>query len=170
MGWDIGVALDAAAAKPQAGPVNDLDHPWPLAPVEPPTSQRPRGVLGGLAVMGDVISWCVHAVGCAALGMACWAWWLGDTTAVGDYSTGQVAGCVLTLAVGCSLLAIRIHPVALAVGVTAGFTSAWTHNAAASDPTGLYLVGTGLVAVGTGAGTLLVSFAVWFLTRSARSH
>jgi hypothetical protein len=106
------------------------------------------------------------AVLLAAATVATWYAWLGRDTeyqvdaagqASGPYTTAQVAGCVLTLAV---LLAaavlLGVHPVVAAATMTLAFTAAWTVGAA-DDETGLFLVGAILVLGGMAAGTTVVA-------------
>ena len=108
-----------------------------------------------------------------------WYAWLGhDTeyqvdaagTASGPYTTMQVAGCVLTLvALLVAAVLLRVHPFVAAAAMTAAFTVAWTAQAAATDDTGLFLVGTVLVLAGMTAGTLAVALLTRALRRPRRA-
>jgi hypothetical protein len=96
----------------------------------------------------------------SVLGAAIWGAWLGwDRTASYDvitrtvqspYVTLQVLGCALTVGVVTAVLAGRWHPVAGAAGVTLGFWVVWTVYAATQDASGLFLVGSVLLAIGLG--------------------
>jgi hypothetical protein len=106
------------------------------------------------------------AVALAAATVFAWYAWLGrDTTdqidasgqESGPYTTAQVVGCVLTLAVllvAAVLLAVR--PLVAAAAMTVAFTAAWTVQAAGTDETGLFAVGACLVFVAMAAGTAVV--------------
>jgi hypothetical protein len=101
------------------------------------------------------------------LGALIWAAWLGwDRTSSYDvisgtvqtpYVTLQVLGCALTVGVVTAVLAGRWHPVAAAGGVALGFWLVWTVHAASSDATGLYAVGSVMLAVGLAGGTALAA-------------
>lgn len=105
----------------------------------------------------------------AVLGALIWGAWLGwDTTASYDVITGtvqdpyvtlQVLGCALTVGVVTAVLAGRGHPAAAAAGVSLGFWLGWTTHAAATDGTGLYLVGSMILAIGLAGGTTLAALA-----------
>jgi hypothetical protein len=92
-----------------------------------------------------------------------WGVWLGwDRTASYDVVTGtiqspyvtlQVLGCVLTVGTVTAVLAARWHPVAVAVGVGLGFWVVWTVDAASQDDSGLFAVGSMMLAVGLALGT-----------------
>ena len=108
----------------------------------------------------------VLAVG-AVLGSLTWAVWLGwDRTASYDVVTGtiekpyvtlQVFGCALTLAVVTAVLAARWHSPAAAAGVGLGFWLVWTVDASARDASGLYAVGSLMLALGLAAGTAMAA-------------
>jgi hypothetical protein len=93
----------------------------------------------------------------------------------GPWTTGQVAGCVLTmlvLLIGAVCAGLR--PVLAAAVMTLAFAVPWTIQAAATDDTGMYGVGLTLLLVGMGFGTwlvaLLTAMAARAVTkRSARS-
>jgi hypothetical protein len=120
-----------------------------------PTRTGPRPLTTALAVTG-------LAVG----SFATWWLWLGrdrtyqvdpDTgVATGPYTTGQVAGCVVTLLVLAVLGSLLLRPWLTTVAMTVPFTAAWSVQAADADDTGLWLVGAVLLIVGMVAGTLVV--------------
>ena len=103
-----------------------------------------------------------------------WYAWLGHDTGYqvdaagnqsGPYTTAQVAGCVLTLvALLVTAVLLRVRPLVAAAAATVAFTAAWTADAAASDDSGLFLVGAVLVFAGMAAGSTVVAL----LTRAAR--
>ena len=105
-----------------------------------------------------------------------WAWLGRDTTMQldpetgnysGPYTTGQVAGAVLTLAaLLVAAVLLRLPALPAAAVMTVAFTAAWTAQAAAEDETGLFLVGTILVLGGMAAGTTVVAL----ITASLRRH
>ena len=117
----------------------------------------------------------VLAVG-LLLGALTWGVWLGwDRTASYDVVTGtiqspyvtlQVLGCVLTVETVTAVLAARWHPAAGAVGVGLGFWVVWTVDAASQDGSGLFAVGSMMLAVGLALGTS-VAAAVGRGVRSA---
>ena len=126
--------------------------------------------------MTDMARALIGAVLLAAATVATWWLWLGRDTEYqfdangvpsGPYTTGQVAGCVLTLLVllvSAVLLGVP-GPVAAAAS-TIAFTAAWTAQAAATDETGLFGVGAILVFAGMAAGTSLVALVTgWVRTR-----
>jgi hypothetical protein len=119
--------------------------------------------------------------GAAALAVATvvtwWAWLGRDTTyqidssghESGPYTTGQVAGCVLTLAALLVIAVVLAVPALLAAAaMTVAFTAAWTVQAAASDETGLFAVGAILVLGGMAAGTAVVASCTALLRRRFR--
>ena len=111
------------------------------------------------------------------LGALIWAAWLGwDRTPSYDVITGtvqtpyvtlQVLGCALTVGVVTGVLAARRHPVAAAFGVSLGFWVVWTVDAASHDASGLYAVGSLMLAVGLAGGTALAaSVGAWVRSAS----
>lgn len=89
-----------------------------------------------------------------------------ETGAVsGPYAVGQVAGCVLTLAVVAAIGGWWLSPWLVAPVMAVAFTVPWAGRAASTDGSGLWAVGAGLVLVGTAAGGLVVSLAVHLLRR-----
>jgi hypothetical protein len=125
----------------------------------------------------------VVLAGSAGSGALLWGAWLGwDRSASYDvvthsvqspYVTLQVVGCALTVGVITALLAARWHPVAAAGGVALGFWLPWTVDAAIQDETGLFAVGSILLAIGLALGTALAAAtgrgATWAL-RGARGR
>jgi hypothetical protein len=115
------------------------------------------------------------AVVVAGATVATWFAWLGRDTGyqidangnqTGPYTTGQVAGCVLTLlAVLVAAVLLRVPPWVAAIAMTVAFTAAWTAQAAATDETGLFLVGAILVFAGTAAGTAVAAVLTGLLRR-----
>ena len=103
----------------------------------------------------------------ALVSVAAWWAWLGwddehqldpgTGVASGPYEAWQVVGCVLTLLVLALVGGALWRPLLVSVVMTVAFTAAWTAWAAAEDESGLFLVGTVLVALGTGVGSLLVT-------------
>jgi hypothetical protein len=117
------------------------------------------------------------AVTLAAVTALAWWGWLGWDTGkdldpvtgneTGPHSVLQVAGCVLTLTAVLVLAVLAGLPRWLAAAVMTGsFTVAWTVGAAAADDSGLFLVGSILVAAGMTVGTS----AVVLLTGLARDR
>ncbi|QIK65994.1 hypothetical protein G7072_06260 [Nocardioides sp. HDW12B] len=92
------------------------------------------------------------------LGAALWWAWLGhddepsyDSIAdrVQDpYTTLQVLGCALTVALVTVVLSALTEPIAAAVGIGAGFWTAWTVHASRTDDSGLFIVGAAMLAAG----------------------
>jgi hypothetical protein len=111
----------------------------------------------------------IGAVVLAAATVLTWYLWLGQDTEYqvdangvqsGPYTTGQVAGCVLTLLVLLvAAVLLEVRPLIAAAAMTIAFTVAWTVQAAASDDSGLFAVGAILVLGGCAAGTSLVATA-----------
>lgn len=107
----------------------------------------------------------------AALSALVWFAWLGrdDEYQVdpvtgmesGPYEAWQIAGCgisLLILLVAAELAGVRALPASTAL--TLGFTAAWTVQAARSDTTGLYAVGSIMLLAGLCVATAMVSGAV----------
>ncbi|MFC9280327.1 hypothetical protein [Streptomyces collinus] len=101
----------------------------------------------------------------AALAPALWAAWLGwdqhrdvhpDGSTTGPYQAWQVIGLVLTLLAAVGWAAYRDYVTGAVLGTTAGLTAAayvdWS-----DDSSGLFVIGVGLVMVGTFVGTAVVS-------------
>jgi hypothetical protein len=104
----------------------------------------------------------------AGVSMAAWAAWLGwdrhydvrpDGTATGPYEAWQVIGLVLTLLVPVYWAASRRHVAGAVLGTTAGLTLAayvdWS-----DDPTGQFMVGVGMVMMGSLAVTAVASTVI----------
>jgi hypothetical protein len=101
------------------------------------------------------------------LGALTWGAWLGwDRTPSYDVVTGtvqtpyvtlQVLGCALTVGLVTAVLAALWHPVAAAVGVTLGFWLVWTAYAAAHDGSGLFVIGSVMLAAGLAGGTAVAA-------------
>lgn len=110
----------------------------------------------------------------AGAALALWAVWLGwdqrrdvhpDGSTSGPYAAWQVAGLVLTLLVPVYWAASRGHTTGAVVGTTLGLTAAayWDWS---DDAGGLFVIGVGLVMMGSLAGTAAAS-AVIVSTRRA---
>jgi hypothetical protein len=125
--------------------------------------------------MTSVLRAAAGAVVVAGATVATWFAWLGRDTGyqidangnqTGPYTTGQVAGCVLTLlAVLVAAVLLRVPPLVAAAAMTVAFTAAWAVQAAATDETGLFLVGAILVFAGTAAGTAVTAVLAGRLRR-----
>jgi hypothetical protein len=113
------------------------------------------------------------ALALAAVSAAAWAAWLGwdqqydvraDGSTSGPYEAWQVGGLVLTLLVAVGWAAARGHSAAAVGGTTAGLTLAayvdWSGEAS-----GLFMVGVGLVMVGTFVASAVVSAVIDVLRR-----
>ncbi|MEV6762544.1 hypothetical protein AB0N16_18295 [Streptomyces sp. NPDC051105] len=113
------------------------------------------------------------ALALAAVSAAAWAAWLGwdqqydaraDGSTSGPYEAWQVGGLVLTLLVAVGWAAARGHSAAAVGGTTAGLTLAayvdWS-----DDASGLFMVGVGLVMVGTFVASAVVSAVIDVLRR-----
>ncbi|MET8580914.1 hypothetical protein ABZX39_08490 [Streptomyces collinus] len=107
----------------------------------------------------------VSILALAALAPALWAAWLGwdqhrdvhpDGSTTGPYQAWQVIGLVLTLLAAVGWAAYRDYVAGAVLGTTAGLTAAayvdWS-----DDSSGLFVIGVGLVMVGTFVGTAVVS-------------
>ena len=103
----------------------------------------------------------------ALLGALTWGAWLGwDRTPSYDVVTGtvqtpyvtlQVLGCALTVGLVTAVLAVLWHPVAAAAGVALGFWLVCTVDAAFRDDSGLFVVGSVMLAVGLAVGTAVAA-------------
>ncbi len=103
------------------------------------------------------------------LGAAIWAAWLGwDHTYYydaevgvnqGPYRPAQVAACAATVGLITALLSLRWNPFVVAAGITVGFWTVWTVQAASEDATGLYAVGAILLFGGLVLGTAVTGAA-----------
>jgi hypothetical protein len=125
--------------------------------------------------MTSVLRTVAGVVVVAGATVATWFAWLGRDTGyqvdasgnpTGPYTTAQVAGCVLTLlAVLVAAVLLGVPSWAAAAAMTVAFTAAWTAQAAATDETGLFLVGAILVFAGTAAGTTVAALLAGSLRR-----
>lgn len=116
----------------------------------------------------------VTALGLAALAVGTWWVFLGtDTTrdvdpvtgsTTGPYEAPQVIGCAAVLAGLVAAGTFRLPGWLAVTAVALPFTAAWSVNAATSDDSGLWVIGGGLVLVGTVGGGALVAG----LTRALR--
>jgi hypothetical protein len=114
----------------------------------------------------------------AACTLATWWLWLGsdrtyqvdpDTgVATGPYESAQVAGCVVTLAVLAVVGSLLLRPWWTVAAMTVTFVAAWSAQAAATDESGLWLVGAVMLAVGMVTGTAVVSVVTGALLRGRR--
>ncbi len=103
----------------------------------------------------------------AVLGALCWLAWLGwDRSASYDvvtdsvqtpYVTLQVLGCALTVGIATTVLAACTYSLPAAAGVSLGFWLAWTMDAASQDDSGLFAVGSVMLACGLAAGTAVAA-------------
>ncbi|MFF8879490.1 hypothetical protein [Streptomyces flaveolus] len=93
----------------------------------------------------------------AGVAAALWAAWLGwdqerdvhpDGSTTGPYEPWQVIGLVLTLLVPVCWAAFRDHGASVVPGVTAGLTVSAGYDWS-DDASGLFVVGAGMVMVGT---------------------
>lgn len=109
----------------------------------------------------------------AGVSVAAWAAWLGwdqhydvrpDGSKSGPYEAWQVVGLVLTVLVPVCWAAVRGHSAAAVGGTTVGLTLAayvdWS-----DDASGLFMVGVGLVMVGSFVASAVVSAVVDVLRR-----
>jgi hypothetical protein len=105
------------------------------------------------------------------LGAVTWGVWLGwDRTASYDVVTGtvqspyvtlQVLGCGLTLGTVTAILTALGRPVTGSAGVALGFWLVWTADAASRDNSGLFAVGSILLALGLALGTSMAAAVGW---------
>ena len=114
-------------------------------------------------------------LGLAAATFAAWWLWLGSDhtyqvdpatgTTTGPYEPAQVVGCVVTLAALAVLGNLVLRPWLAVVTMTATFVAGWSTDAATTDESGLWLVGSIMLALGMAAGTAVVSVVVTALRR-----
>ncbi|GHI07629.1 hypothetical protein AQI88_25275 [Streptomyces cellostaticus] len=104
----------------------------------------------------------------AGVSLATWAAWLGwdqhrdvqpDGTTTGPYEAWQVIGLVLTLLVPVCWAAAHRFAAGAVLGTTAGLTVA-AYDDWSDDSSGLFVVGVGLVMMGSLAVTALVSSVI----------
>ncbi|MGQ4416258.1 hypothetical protein ACN6LA_001952 [Streptomyces sp. SAS_269] len=107
---------------------------------------------------------------------ALWAAWLGwdqhrdvhqDGSTTGPYEAWQVIGLVLTLLAPVCLAAFRNYVAAAVLGTSAGLTIAAYYDWS-DDSSGLFVVGVGLVMMGSLVGTTVVSAVITAATRDGR--
>jgi hypothetical protein len=115
-----------------------------------------------------------------AASAAAWFAWLGwdadyrelpDGSVEGPYSTMQVIACGATITcivvAGCLALRCSVRgSIAVVACVTAGFALAWGRDAAASDETGLWVVGLFLLVMGTAAGGTAIAVLTGIVMRT----
>ena len=131
-----------------------MNSPQPGAAT--PSAVRRAVRLGGTAVALSLFS------------ATMWFAWLGwdheyylvDGVAQGPYRTWQVLGCGSSIVAGSVLAYLRVRGtgmiVVLAAAAVIGFAVPWALDAAATDDSGLWVVGLFLVVVGGGIGLVLV--------------
>ncbi|MEW2396651.1 hypothetical protein [Streptomyces sp. NPDC046862] len=104
----------------------------------------------------------------AAVTVGAWAAWLGwdqhrdvhpDGSTTGPYEAWQVIGLVLTLLAAVYWAASRRHIAACVLGTTAGLTAAAYYDWS-DDASGLYMVGVGMVMLGSLVATAVVSTVI----------
>ncbi|MER7717407.1 hypothetical protein ABTX99_10715 [Streptomyces flaveolus] len=112
----------------------------------------------------------------AAVAAALWAAWLGwdqqrdvhpDGSTTGPYEAWQVIGLVLTLLVPVCWAAFRNHGAGVVPGVTAGLTVSAAYDWS-DDASGLFVVGAGMVMVGSFAVTAGLVAAITAVRRRGR--
>ncbi|MET8805111.1 hypothetical protein [Streptomyces sp. NPDC004546] len=108
----------------------------------------------------------------AGLSLAAWVVWLGwdqhrdvhpDGSTTGPYEAWQVIGLVLTLLVPVCWAASRRHLAAAVLGPTVGLTLAAYYDWS-DDSSGLFVIGVGLVMIGSLVTTVIVSAVVTSVT------
>ncbi|MFF4398235.1 hypothetical protein [Streptomyces sp. NPDC001480] len=104
----------------------------------------------------------------AGVAAAVWAAWLGwdqhrdehaDGTTTGPYEAWQVVGLVLTLLLPVCWAAFRHHVAGAVLGTTLGLSAAAYYDWS-DDSSGLFVVGVGLVMMGSLAATGVVSAVI----------
>ncbi|MFD7872741.1 hypothetical protein ACFV5G_01190 [Streptomyces sp. NPDC059766] len=113
----------------------------------------------------DPVSRLLPVLASAGAALALWAAWLGwdqhrdvrpDGTSTGPYEPWQVIGLVLTLLAPVCWAAYRGHRAGAVVGTTTGLGVAAFHDWS-GDGDGLFVIGVGLVVLGSLAATAAVS-------------
>ncbi|ROQ68319.1 hypothetical protein EDD93_2776 [Streptomyces sp. 840.1] len=116
-------------------------------------------------------------LGLAVVALAVWAAWLGwdqhrdvqpDGSETGPYEAWQVIGLVLTLLAPVYWAASRRYIAGAVLGVTAGLTVAAYYDWS-DDSSGLFMVGVGMVMVGSLAVTGVASAVIASVKTSADS-
>ncbi|WP_395576109.1 hypothetical protein [Streptomyces sp. BK79] len=112
----------------------------------------------------------------AGVTVALWAAWLGwdqrrdvhaDGSTTGPYEAWQVVGLVLSLLVPVYWAASRRHVVGAVLGVTVGLTGAAFYDWS-DDASGLFVIGVGMVMVGSFAVTTAVVAVIAAAKRGGR--
>ncbi|MFJ3302913.1 hypothetical protein ACIPSA_07315 [Streptomyces sp. NPDC086549] len=112
----------------------------------------------------------------AALALAMWAAWLGwdqhrdtqpDGTTTGPYAAWQVIGLILTLLPPVYWAASRHYTAAAVLGPTVGLTVAAYYDWS-DDSSGLFIIGVGMVMLGTLVVTATASAVIASVTRDER--
>ncbi|MFF8472678.1 hypothetical protein [Streptomyces sp. NPDC015414] len=112
----------------------------------------------------------------AGVSMALWAAWLGwdqhrdvhpDGSTTGPYEAWQVIGLVLTLLAPVCWAAFRHHDAAAVLGTSAGLTIAAYYDWS-DDSSGLFVVGVGMVLIGSLVATSVVCAVINAATRDGR--
>lgn len=105
-----------------------------------------------------------------------WAAWLGwdqqydvhpDGSTTGPYAAWQVAGLVLTLLIPLYWAASRQSIAGPVAGITAGLTVASAYDWS-DDASGLFVIGVGMIMVGSLVTTTAVSLVIAAVTRGGR--
>jgi peptidoglycan/LPS O-acetylase OafA/YrhL len=130
-----------------------------MSPATAPTS---RPFVPHLARLG------IAALGMALFAAAMWFAWLGwdheyyqvDGVAQGPYRPWQVIGCGVSVAAAAVAAQLWVRGVwsvfVLAVAATIGFAVPWTADAAASDDSGLFVIGLLFLLIGGTTGLVVV--------------
>ncbi|MEU0836640.1 hypothetical protein [Streptomyces sp. NPDC005969] len=112
----------------------------------------------------------------AAVALAAWAAWLGwdqhrdvqpDGTTTGPYEAWQMIGLVLTLLAPVYWAAARRYIAGAVLGTTVGLTVA-AYDDWSDDSSGLFMVGVGMVMVGSLVVTAVISAVVAAAKRDGR--
>ncbi|WP_406339606.1 hypothetical protein OH782_09745 [Streptomyces sp. NBC_01544] len=112
----------------------------------------------------------------AALALAVWAAWLGwdqhrdvhpDGSTTGPYEAWQVIGLVLTLLALVYWAASRRYIAGAVLGITSGLTAAAYYDWS-DDSSGLFMVGVGMVMVGSLVVTAVISAVIASVKRDGR--
>ncbi|MFI6660251.1 hypothetical protein ACIBL8_32485 [Streptomyces sp. NPDC050523] len=112
----------------------------------------------------------------AGVSLAGWAAWLGwdqhrdvqpDGSTTGPYEAWQVIGLVLTLLAAVSWAVSRRHIAGAVLGTTAGLTVA-AYSDWSDDSSGLFMVGVGMVMMGSLVVTAVVSAVIAAAGRDGR--
>ncbi|MEU6550499.1 hypothetical protein ABZ915_09450 [Streptomyces sp. NPDC046915] len=124
-------------------------------------------------LMRPVLRQLLSILALAGVTVAMWAAWLGwdqrrveqfDGTATGPYETWQIIGLVLTLLLPVYWAASRHYVMGAVLGTTLGLTAAAYYDWS-DDSSGLFVIGVGLVMVGSLVVTGVVSAVIASVTR-----